>query len=134
MGIGLTYTEFETLCLTCLTTLFSANISIFTLTIVFLLNKKETLRLLLKQIQETGISLTLSNKFNSAQEYIAKMKYITTVSIMGFCSSIIAGIVYIIFLFFPHSYWILIILVPIFASGSCCLVSIGKLLMWYLKK
>ena len=130
----LTYIEFETLCLTCLTTLFSANTTIFTLTIIFLLNKKETLRLLLKQIQETGISLTLSNKFNSAQEYIDKMKYITTVSIIGFCSAIIAGIVYVVFLFLSQSYWILIILIPIFTSGSCCLIAIWKLLMWYFKK
>ncbi|HJH77858.1 MAG TPA: hypothetical protein OIM43_12810 [Prevotellaceae bacterium] len=130
----LTYTEFETLCLTSLTTLFSTHIAVFTLAVTFLLNKKETLRLIIQQIEDGGISLSLSNKVYSAKKYIAKMSYIVKISIWGICTSFIAGIIYILFLFLPHSYWILIILIPIIISGICCVISIIKLLIWYLKK
>lgn len=128
---NLSYSEFESLCLTCLTTLFGANLAVFTLTISFLLNKKEYLKLILKEIQDGGISLTLSNKFSSTKEYISKMKFITSVAAIGVISSVFAALVYIIFLFLSHSYWILIILIPIVLSALCCVASMVKLLLWY---
>lgn len=130
---NLSYSEFESLCLTCLTTLFGANLAVFTLTISFLLNKKENLKLILKEIQDGGISLTLSNKFSSTKEYISKMKFITSVAATGVISSVVAALVYIVFLFLPHSYWILIILIPIIFSALCCVASMVRLLLWYLK-
>lgn len=130
---NLSYPEFASLSLTCTTTLFSVNIAIFTLTIAFLLNKKEMLKLILKQIQDGGISLSLSNKYNSAREYISKMKYITTVAAVGIICSTLGGLIYLIFLFMPRTYWILIILVPIFISSFCCGLSLYKLLVWYFK-
>ena len=130
---NLSYSEFESLCLTCLTTLFGANLAVFTLTISFLLNKKENLKLILKEIQDGGISLTLSNKFSSTKEYISKMKFITSVAATGVISSVVAALVYIMFLFLSHSYWILIILIPIIFSALCCVASMVKLLLWYFK-
>lgn len=94
---NLSYSEFTSLSLSCITTLFSVNIAVFTLTIAFLLNKKEMLKLILKQIQEGGISLSLSNKYNSAREYISKMKHITTVAAVGIISSILGGFIYLAF-------------------------------------
>lgn len=129
----LTYSEFESLCLSCITTLFSVNIAIFTLTIAFLLNKKESLKLILKQIQDGGISLTLSNRFNSAKVYISKMKSITTTAAWGIITAVVGGVVYLVFLIIPHTYWILVILLPIILSSSCCLFSLSKLLIWYFK-
>lgn len=130
---NLSYSEFESLCLTCLTTLFGANLAVFTLTISFLLNKKEFLKLILKEIQDGGISLTLSNKFSSTKEYISKMKFITSIAATGVICSVVAALVYIVFLFLSHSYWILIILIPIILSALCCVASMAKLLLWYLK-
>lgn len=130
---NLSYSEFESLCLTCLTTLFGANLAVFTLTISFLLNKKEYLKLILKEIQDGGISLTLSNKFSSTKEYISKMKFITSVTATGVICSVVAALVYIVFLFLSHSYWILIILIPIILSALCCVTSMAKLLLWYFK-
>lgn len=130
---NLSYSEFASLSLSCITTLFSVNIAVFTLTIAFLLNKKEMLKLILKQIQDGGISLSLSNKYNSAREYISKMRYITTVAAIGIISSVLGGLIYLVFLFIPQTYWILIILIPILLSGLCCGVSLFKLLVWYFK-
>lgn len=130
---NLSYPDFTSLSLTCVTTLFSVNIAVFTLTIAFLLNKKEMLKLILKQIQDDGISLSLSNKYNSAREYISKMRYITTVAAVGIISSVLGGLIYLVFLFIPQTYWILIILIPILLSGLCCGVSLYKLLVWYFK-
>lgn len=130
---NLSYSEFTSLSLSCITTLFSVNIAVFTLTIAFLLNKKEMLKLILKQIQEGGISLSLSNKYNSAREYISKMKHITTVAAVGIISSILGGFIYLAFLFMPQTYWILIILFPILLSALCCGISLFKLLVWYFK-
>lgn len=130
---NLSYSEFESLSLSCITTLFSVNIAVFTLTIAFLLNKKDMLKLILKQIQDGGISLSLSNKYNSAREYISKMRYITTVAAVGIISSVLGGLIYLVFLFIPQTYWVLIILIPILLSGFCCGVSLFKLLIWYFK-
>lgn len=130
---NLSYSEFESLSLSCITTLFSVNIAVFTLTIAFLLNKKDMLKLILKQIQDGGISLSLSNKYNSAREYISKMRYITTVAAVGIISSVLGGLIYLVFLFIPQTYWVLIILIPILLSGFCCGVSLIKLLVWYFK-
>lgn len=130
---NLSYTEFGTLCLTCITTLFGANLAVFTLTISFLLNKKENLRLIVKEIQNFGISLTLSNRFNSAKEYIVKMRFITSVAALGMVCSIVAAIIYVLFLFIFPTYWFLIILIPIILSILSCGISIVKLLLWYLK-
>lgn len=130
---NLSYSEFASLSLSCMTTLFSVNIAVFTLTIAFLLNKKEMLKLILKQIQDGGISLSLSNKYNSAREYISKMRYITTVAAVGIISSVLGGLIYLVFLFIPQTYWILIILIPILLSGLCCGVSLLKFLVWYFK-
>lgn len=129
-----TYQEFESLCLTCITTLFGANLSVFTLTIAFLLNKKEEKKLVSKDILDGGISLTLSNRYNSAIKYIGKMRVITTCAAIGIISSIVAALVYIVFLFLSHSYWFLIILIPIIPSILCCGISIIKLLLWFFKK
>ena len=130
---NLSYPEFESLSLSCITTLFSVNIAVFTLTIAFLLNKKEMLKLILKQIQDGGISLSLSNKYNSAREYISKMRHITTTAAVGIISSVLGGLIYLVFLFIPQTYWILIILIPILLSGFCCGISLFKLLVWYFK-
>lgn len=130
---NLSYSEFESLSLSCITTLFSVNIAVFTLTIAFLLNKKDMLKLILKQIQDGGISLSLSNKYNSAREYISKMRYITTVAAVGIISSVLGGLIYLVFLFIPQTHWVLIILIPILLSGFCCGVSLFKLLVWYFK-
>jgi len=131
--LQLSYQELESLCLTSITTLFSANIALFTLTIAFLLNKKESLKLILRQIQDGGISLSLSNRFNSAKEYISKMRFITTIAAFGIVLSILGGLLYLIFIFLPHTYWSLIILLPIIGSGICCVIALAKLLIWYLK-
>lgn len=131
--LNLSYMEYESFCLTCLTTLFGANLSVFTLTIAFLLNKKESLNLILKEIQNGGISLTLSNKFNSTKEYMAKMRFITSIAAIGIISSIIAAVIYVVFLFLPPTYWALIILIPIILSACSCITSTIKLLLWYLK-
>lgn len=128
-----TYSDFETLCLTGITTLFGANLAVFTLTISFLLNKKENLNLTLKEIQDSGISLVLSNRFNSMKEYIAKMRFITSVSAVGIVCSIVSAVTYVVFLFFPPTYWFLIILIPIIISTLSCFVSIVKLLLWYIR-
>lgn len=130
---NLSYSEFVSLSLSCITTLFSVNIAVFTLTVAFLLNKKELLKLILKQIQDGGISLSLTNKYNSAREYISKMRYITTVAAAGIISSIIGGLIYLVFLLMPKTYWILIILIPILLSTFCCGLSLFKLLVWYFK-
>lgn len=130
---NLSYSEFTSLSLSCITTLFSVNIAVFTLTIAFLLNKKEMLKLILKQIQDGGISLSLSNKYNSAREYISKMRHITTVAAVGIISSILGGFIYLTFLFIPRTHWILIILFPILLSTLCCGLSLFKLLVWYFK-
>lgn len=134
MGVpNLSYTEFMSLSLSCITTLISVNIGVFTLTIAFLLNKKDMLKLILKQIQDGGISLSLSNKYNSTWEYISKMRYITTVAAVGIISAILGGLLYLVFLFIPQTYWILVILIPILISSLCCGVSLYKLLVWYFK-
>lgn len=127
------FDNFMSICLTCITTLFSVNISVFTLTVAFLFNKKESIKLILKQINENGISLSLSGKYNAAQMYIQKMRFITTTALIGVILSIIGGFTYIVFLFIPHSYWALIILVPIILSVFCCGISLSKLFYWYLK-
>lgn len=127
------YDHYMSLCITCITTLFSANVAVFTLTIAFLLNKKDALKLILKQINEGGISLTLSGKYNAAKEYVRKMKYITTVAMVGVILSSIGGIAYLTFICMPHTYWALIILVPILMSTICCGISLYKLFYWYFK-
>ena len=134
MGVpNLSYPQFMSLSLSCITTLFSVNIGVFTLTIAFLLNKKDMLKLILKQIQDGGISLSLSNKYNSTREYISKMRYITTVAAVGIIGAILGGLLYLVFLFIPQTYWILVILIPILLSALCCGVSLYKLLVWYFK-
>ena len=75
------YEDYLSFCFTIATTMFAAGISVLTLTVAFIANKRDTLKTLTTNARQSGISLSLAKQIDAAQRFIKNMKDITNQAI-----------------------------------------------------
>lgn len=115
-------------------TMLGVSVSIFTLTISFIVSKRDTLNEFSNQIKQGGPSLSLTRKAQIARNFICNMKKITNLSIVTIVSSFISIIGCIIFNQLQPNYYSCIIIAIVLFAVVTFIVCLCKLFKWYLKK
>lgn len=128
------YKEYLSFCLTISTTILSIGVSIFTLTTAFIVNKKEAILELHREVEKGGISLSLSRRIQVSQNFIRKMKQVTRFALYAIAVSLIL-LVSICFFRALQPTNIAYLLSIIMIVGAIFLtISLISLFRWYLKK
>lgn len=127
------YLDFLSFYLTLSTTLCGVGVSIFTLTVAFIVSKKDALKQLNSEIIKGGTSLSSAYKIQSLQRFIKKMRKITTSSMWLICFSIMSIFIIWILKLCPPSNWLYIVLPFIIVALVFLFVSICRLCAWYRK-
>lgn len=127
------YLDFLSFYLTLSTTLCSVGVSIFTLTVAFIVSKKDSLKQLNSDMTKGGTSLSSAYRRQSLQKFIKKMRKITTSSMWLICFSIISIFIIWILKLCPPSNWLYIVLPFIIVALVFLFLSICRLCAWYIK-
>lgn len=127
------YADILATCLSFLMGGLSVIISIFTLSTSAIISKRELRNDLERQIEEGGVSLTLTRKIKTANTFINKMRKVTDNCIVVCILFVIGIIAYVIFRFIKPTWWIMC-LVGIVGGGIIYILFVIYLLLnWYLK-
>lgn len=127
------YSDILSSCLSVLIGGLSITIAIFTLATAFIINKRDMRNELEQQINEGGISLTLSRRIKTTNNFINRMRKITNNSIGATIIFIIGLLAYVVFQLIRPSWWIgiLITIVGIGVIYTLCVIVL--LFLWYRK-
>lgn len=126
------YADILTTCLSFLMGGLSVIISILTLSTSAIISKRELRNDLERQVEEGGVSLTLTRKIKAANTFISKMRKVTD-NCIAVCILFVLGIIaYVIFRFINPTWWIMC-LVGIIGGGIIyTLFVIYLLINWYI--
>lgn len=128
------YEDYLSFCFTIATTIFASGISVLTLTVAFIANKRETLKILTTNAQQSGISLTLAKQIDAARRFIKNMKDITNKAIYAIGISGCSILLFCIFKKLNPSLFIHILGLSVFISVLFVCICLYKLCRWYYKK
>lgn len=128
------YTDYLSFCLTISTTIFASCISILTLSIAFISNKKDLLKQLLYSQEQKGTSLTLAKQIGATTKFIMTLKEITNKSILTLAISVISILLYCLFKLLQPTCVIHVLSVSIIISIYLMSICVFKLCKLYYKK
>lgn len=109
----------------------SVSVSIFTLTVAFLVSKAEDLGELYKEINRTGISQSNQKKARDSKNFFVRMKRVTANALIALVISIIALFSCIATSFLDTSFWTLLVFIPVAAAIAYVGISLAELIKWY---
>ena len=110
------YSDILSSCLSIIMGGLSIAIAIFTLTTAFIISKREVRNELERQINEGGISLTLTRRVKAINTFIKRMRKVTNNSIIATIILTAGLIAYVVFRALLPSWWVCI-LVAIVGTG-----------------
>ncbi len=128
------YVDYLTFCFTIATTMFASGISVLTLTISFIANKRDALKNLIYNMQQNGTSLSYAKQIEASQRYIKKMKAITNMAIYATAISLISILLYCVFKAIQPTFVVHILGLSVLASILFIALCIYKLCKWYFTK
>ena len=128
------YEDYLSFCFTIATTMFASGISVFTLTVAFIANKRDTLKTLTTNAHQSGISLIIAKQIYAVQQFIKKMKDITNQAIYAIGISVCSTLLYCIFKCINPTVFVHILGVSILIAVLFVCVCLYKLCIWYYKK
>lgn len=126
------YADILATCLSFLMGGLSVIISIFTLSTSAIISKRELRNDLERQIEEGGVSLTLTRKIKAVNTFINKMRKVTDNSIAVCILFLIGIIAYVIFRFISPTWWIMSLVGIVVGSIIYTLFVIYLLVNWYI--
>lgn len=127
------YEDYLSFCFTIATTMFASGISVLTLTVAFIASKRDALKTLTNNAQQSGISLTLSKQISATQRFIKKMKDITNQAIYAIVLSGCSTLLYCIFKCIKPTIFAHILGLSVIISIIFVCVCLYKLCNWYYK-
>lgn len=128
------YVDYLAGCFTIATTIFASGISVLTLTISFIANKRDTLKNLTYNMQQNGTSLSYAKQIQASQRFIKKMKAITNMAIYAIATSFISILLYSIFKAIQPTFVVHILGLLVLASVLFITICIYRLCKWYFTK
>lgn len=128
------YEDYLSFCFTIATTMFASGISVLTLTVAFISNKRDTLKTLTTYAQQSGISLTLGKQIDAAQRFIKNMKDITNQAIYAIGTSGCSTLLYCIFKNINPTVFVHILGLSVFIAVLFVCICLYKLCRCYYKK
>ena len=127
------YTDILGTCLSFLMGGLSIAIAIFTLSAAFIISKRDMRNDLEQQINEGGVSLSLTRRINAINTFINRMRKITN-NCVGACIVFVVGLIaYIVFRCLPSTWWIMCLVGIIGAGMIHTLYILYLLFRWYFK-
>lgn len=128
------YEDYLSFCFTIATTMFASGISVLTLTVAYIANKRDVLKTLTIKAQQSGISLTIAKQIDAAQRFIKKMKGITNQAIYAIGMSGCSTLLYCIFKSINQTVFVHILGLSVLIAVLFVCVCFYKLCIWYYKK
>ena len=128
------YEDYLSFCFTIATTMFASGISVLTLTVAFIANKRDALKTLTSNAQQSGISLSLAKQIDAAQRFIKNMKDITNQAIYAIGISGCSTLLYCIFKSTNPTVFVHILGLSVLIAVLLVCVCLYKLCIWYYKK
>lgn len=128
------YEDYLSFCFTIATTMFASGISVLTLTVAFIANKRDALKTLMTNAQQRGISLSLAKQIDAAQRFIKNMKDITNQVIYAIVISGCSTLLYCIFKSTSPTVFVHILGLSVLIAVLFVCVCLYKLCIWYYKK
>lgn len=111
----------------------SMAIAIFTLATAFVISKREVRNELERQINEGGVSLTLTRRVKATNTFIKRMQKVTNNSIIASIILTAGLIAYVVFRALQPSWWVCILIAIVGIGIIYILIVIVILFIWYLK-
>ena len=128
------YDDYLSFCFTIATTMFASGISILTLTVAFIANKRDALKTLMTNAQQSGFSLTIAKQIDAAQRFIKGMKDITNKAIYAIGVSVCSTLLYCVFKSINPTLFIHILGLSVVVAVSFVCVCLFRLCKWYYRK
>lgn len=128
------YDDYLYFCFTIATTMFASGISILTLTVAFIANKRDTLKTLMTNAQQSSPSLTIAKQIDAAQRFIKSMKDITNKAIYAIGVSVCSTLLYCVFKNINPTIFIHILGLSVVVAVLFVCVCLYKLCKWYYRK
>ena len=127
------YADLLSFYLTLATTLCGVGVSIFTLTVAFIVSKKDSLKQLNSELSQSGISLSVAYKRQSLHGFIKRMGKVTTSSMWLVCFSMMSIVIIWVLKLCPPSNWLYIVLLWIIVAFAFLGICVYRLSIWYIK-
>ncbi len=128
------YDDYLSFCFTIATTMFASGISVLTLTVAFIANKRDALKTLTTNAQQSGVSLTLAKQIDAAQRFIKNMKDITNKAIYAIGISVGSTLLYCVFKSINPTVFVHILGLSVVIAIFFICICLYKLCKWYYKK
>lgn len=127
------YSDILSSCLSIIMGGLSITVAIFTLATAFIISKRDVRNELERQINEGGVSLTLTRRVKATNTFIKRMRKVTNNSITATIILTTGLIAYIVFRVLQPSWWICILVAIVGTGIIYTLIVIVILFIWYHK-